>query len=93
MNAQYIERIEIDTLWNGHKHICWDLQPDINILSGVNGVGKSTILNRVIMHLLEIDKLERKTTAYTSHSTPPKQSPSTSMSYAPSTAPCSRANS
>lgn len=60
MNAQYIERIEIDTLWNGHKHICWDLQPDINILSGVNGVGKSTILNRVIMHLLEIDKLERK---------------------------------
>jgi len=56
MNGQYIERIEIDALWNGHKHICWDLQPDVNILSGVNGVGKSTILNRVIMHLLDIDK-------------------------------------
>ena len=60
MNGQYIERIEIDALWNGHKHICWDLQPGINILSGVNGVGKSTILNRVIMHLIEINKFERK---------------------------------
>ena len=60
MNGQYIESIEIDALWNGHKHIRWDLQPDINILSGVNGVGKSTILNRVIMHLLDIDRDTRK---------------------------------
>ena len=60
MNGQYIERIEIDGLWNGHKHICWELQPGVNILSGVNGVGKSTILNRVIMHLLDIDKEVRK---------------------------------
>ena len=60
MNGQYIERIEIKGLWNGHKHICWDLQPGVNILSGVNGVGKSTILNRVIMHLLDIDKEVRK---------------------------------
>jgi predicted ATP-dependent endonuclease of OLD family len=60
MNGQYIERIEIDGLWNGHKHICWDLQPGVNILSGVNGVGKSTILNRVIMHLLDIDRNTRK---------------------------------
>ena len=60
MNGLYIERIEIDALWNGHKHICWDLHPDINILSGVNGVGKSTILNRVIMHLLDIDKEVRR---------------------------------
>ena len=93
MNAQYIERIEIDTLWNGHKHICWDLHPDINILSGVNGVGKSTILNRVIMHLLEIDKMERKNDGVHLTFFPQKQSPSTSMSFAPSTAPCSRANS
>ena len=60
MNGKYIERIEIDALWNGHKHIRWDLLPDVNILSGVNGVGKSTILNRVIMHLLDIDKEVRR---------------------------------
>ncbi len=60
MNGQYIKRIEIDALWNGHKHICWDLQPGVNILSGVNGVGKSTILNRVITHLLDINKDTRK---------------------------------
>lgn len=51
MNGQYIERIEIEGLWNGHKHICWDLQPGVNILSGVNGVGKSTILNKVVKGL------------------------------------------
>ncbi len=33
-------------MW-GRKHIVWDLQPDVNILSGVNGAGKSTILNMV----------------------------------------------
>ena len=60
MNGQYIERIEIEALWNGHKHICWDLQPDVNILSGVNGVGKSTILSRCIMHLLDINRDTRK---------------------------------
>lgn len=60
MNGQYIKSIEIDSLWNGHRHIQWELQPGVNILSGVNGVGKSTILNRVIMHLLDIDRNARK---------------------------------
>ena len=45
--ARCIKRIEIQSLWSGRKHIVWDLRPDVNILSGVNGVGKSTILNNV----------------------------------------------
>ena len=58
--ANYIKSIEIESLWNGKKHIKWNLNPGVNILSGVNGVGKSTILNRVIMHLLNIDKIDRQ---------------------------------
>jgi len=57
--GEYIQRIEIDWLWSGQRHIDWTLRPDVNILSGVNGVGKSTILNRVIRQLLSISKLER----------------------------------
>ena len=45
--ADYIEQIEIDSLWSGTRHIVWNLDPKVNILSGVNGVGKSTILNKV----------------------------------------------
>ena len=46
--ADYISRIEIDALWSGKKHIVWELSPRVNILSGINGVGKSTILNKVV---------------------------------------------
>lgn len=49
--ANYISRIEISSLWSGHKHIVWNLRPDVNVLSGHNGAGKSTILNRLIQHL------------------------------------------
>ena len=45
--ADYIRIIEIDSLWSGKKHIVWNLDPQVNILSGINGVGKSTILNKV----------------------------------------------
>jgi ABC-type glutathione transport system ATPase component len=45
--ADYIKRIEIRGLW-GRKNISWDLNPDVNILSGVNGGGKSTILNKSV---------------------------------------------
>lgn len=51
MQALYISRIEIDSLWQGHKHIEWQLRPGVNVLSGRNGAGKSTILNRIINHL------------------------------------------
>ena len=49
--AEYIKRIEIDSLWSGKKHIVWDLDPRVNILSGINGQGKSTILNKVVKGL------------------------------------------
>ena len=49
--AEYIKQIEIDSLWSGKKHIVWNLDRQVNILSGVNGVGKSTILNKVIKGL------------------------------------------
>ena len=49
--AQYIKSIEIDSLWSNRKHIHWELRPDVNILSGSNGVGKSTIINRSARHL------------------------------------------
>ena len=50
--ADYIKRLEIDSLWSGKKHILWELNPGVNILSGINGVGKSTILNKVVKGLV-----------------------------------------
>ena len=50
--ANYIRRIEIHGLWNRYD-IAWDLRPDVNILSGINGVGKTTILNRSVNYLEE----------------------------------------
>jgi len=49
--ADYIKRIEIDSLWSGKKHIVWELSPRVNILSGINGQGKSTIINKVVKGL------------------------------------------
>ena len=49
--ADYIKRIEIDSLWSGKKHIIWELNRQVNILSGSNGQGKSTILNKVVKGL------------------------------------------
>ncbi|MDO4172322.1 MAG: AAA family ATPase [Prevotellaceae bacterium] len=53
--AEYIKQIEIDSLWNGRKHIKWQLDRHVNILSGVNGVGKSTILSKVLTPLVQAD--------------------------------------
>lgn len=49
--AEYIQQIEIESLWGGRKHIVWNLDRQVNILSGINGVGKSTILNKVVKGL------------------------------------------
>jgi len=59
--AKYIKSIEIPALW-GRKHIVWNLRPDVNILSGINGIGKSTILNQSIngLDILQGGELGRK---------------------------------
>ncbi len=51
--AKYILRIEIENLW-GRFNIAWNLRPDVNILSGINGVGKTTILNRSVNYLEDL---------------------------------------
>ncbi|MBP5769874.1 MAG: ATP-binding protein [Bacteroidaceae bacterium] len=53
MTGQYIKRIEIESLWRGTRHIVWDLLPGVNVLSGINGVGKSTILRKVLRRLTQ----------------------------------------
>jgi len=59
--ADYIAKIEIDGLW-GRRNILWTLNPDVNILSGINGIGKSTIINSAIgslQHMTNLSLLEK----------------------------------
>ena len=49
--ARCIRSVEIQNLWSRRSHVKWQLKPDVNVLSGVNGMGKSTILNRLIDRL------------------------------------------
>jgi predicted ATP-dependent endonuclease of OLD family len=43
MNANCIKKVEINGLF--HKYnMKWELKPDVNILVGINGIGKTTIL-------------------------------------------------
>ena len=51
--AEYIKQREIDSLWSGKKHVVWNLNRHVNILSGINGEGKSTILNKVVKSLAQ----------------------------------------
>ena len=55
--AEFIKRIVIKGLW-GRKDIAWDLRKDVNILSGVNGIGKSSILNSSVRRLNENNEVE-----------------------------------
>lgn len=44
MNQQAIKTIDIENFW-GKYHFHWELNPDVNILIGINGSGKSTVLD------------------------------------------------
>ena len=41
--ATKITRVEIEGLW-GRYDLVWNLRPDVNILAGVNGIGKSNLV-------------------------------------------------
>lgn len=45
-NIKYISKIEIEGLWDRYD-IVWKLDPHVNILSGINGSGKTTILDNL----------------------------------------------
>jgi predicted ATPase len=45
-NIKYIKKVEIKKLWNKYD-IEWNLNEDVNILAGINGSGKTTILNLI----------------------------------------------
>jgi predicted ATP-dependent endonuclease of OLD family len=44
---KYIAKVEIKNLW-GRYDIEWNLDPSVNVLSGINGSGKSTVLNCIL---------------------------------------------
>lgn len=46
-NLKYIKKVEIKNLWNKYD-IEWNLNEDVNILAGINGIGKTTILNLIV---------------------------------------------
>lgn len=47
-----ITKIEIKGLWNRYD-LEWNVNEDVNILSGINGSGKTTIFNYIINFLIE----------------------------------------
>lgn len=49
-NIGYIKNIRINGLW-GRQDVSWNLRPDVNILSGINGSGKSSILRAIYQTL------------------------------------------
>ncbi|MCQ2076284.1 MAG: AAA family ATPase [Bacteroidaceae bacterium] len=58
MLGQYIKTIEVDQLWHGGKHVKLEFQLGVNVLSGMNGMGKSTIISYIAkgLHTLNIGK-------------------------------------
>ncbi|OUD13771.1 AAA family ATPase [Thioflexithrix psekupsensis] len=56
MTNLIIKKVEIYGLW-GRYDIEWNLQADVNILSGINGSGKSTILD-LIHNAFDFSKMQ-----------------------------------
>ena len=52
----FIRKIEIKNLWG--KDFLWELQQDVNILVGKNGMGKSTILQMSNQAILPVDDID-----------------------------------
>ncbi|APU95084.1 hypothetical protein BV902_01030 [Sphingobacterium sp. B29] len=52
-----IRKLEIDQLW-GQYNVLWELNEDVNILSGINGSGKSTILDCLAASFVNKDSKE-----------------------------------
>ena len=64
LSKSYIERIEIKGLW-GRFDVDWSLHPDVNILVGENGTGKSTILKfiaEILGEKVDINDMDLATT-------------------------------
>ncbi|ASF48293.1 AAA family ATPase [Methylovulum psychrotolerans] len=54
---RYIKQLKITGLWDRFD-IAWELQPDVNVLAGINGSGKSTILG-CMYELITVRKSSR----------------------------------
>lgn len=65
--AEYIKQIEIGALWKGRKHILWKLDPKVNVLSGANGIGKSTILRKVASGVMALGGKDSKEITIITH--------------------------
>jgi len=63
----YISRVEIKNLWDRYD-LVWDLNPDVNVLSGTNGSGKSTILNSMAALLTSFPASRSQEEAFIYHS-------------------------
>lgn len=53
---KYIQKVEIQGLF-GRYDIQWNLHPDVNVLAGINGSGKSTILNFLCWKMLSDEEM------------------------------------